>query len=51
LDADTRKLRLLWYNRTEDGKYIGFSDGVYDKDDEGNYTYDEDQYLKEAEAD
>lgn len=52
LYADIRKLRLLWYNRSEDGKYIGFSDGVYyGKDDNGNYTYDEDQYIKETEAD
>jgi hypothetical protein len=39
---DNRTLKLLWYNRSEDNKYIGFSDGKYDS------NYDEDDYLARA---
>ena len=38
---DKRKLKLLWYNKTEDNEYIGFSDGIYDA------NYDEDEYNEE----
>jgi hypothetical protein len=39
---DKRTLKLLWYNKSEDNKYIGFSDGAYDA------GYDEDEYLAAA---
>jgi hypothetical protein len=36
---------ILWYNKDEDGKYIGFSDGVYDPE------YDENTYLDKIAVD
>jgi hypothetical protein len=34
-----KKINLLWYNKNEFGKYLGFSDGSFVKDD--NSIYDE----------
>ena len=42
---DYKELGLLWYNKDEDGKYVGFNDGIYDED------YDEIKYIKESSAD
>jgi hypothetical protein len=42
---DYKELGLLWYNKDENGKYIGFSDGIADED------YDEIKYIKESSAD
>ena len=41
---DTRTMQLLWYNKSEDNVYIGFSDGIYDAD------YDEEEYLNTVRA-
>lgn len=35
-----KKLQMLWYNKSENNEYLGFSDGVYE---EGGY--DEEAYL------
>ena len=40
-----KNLELLWHNKDENGKYIGFSDGYFDKD------YDEIEYLELTAAD
>lgn len=51
---NTKTLGFLWYNKTQEGKYIGFSDGVVDfkRDTNGNKItpeaidpYDELEYL------
>lgn len=51
---NTKTLGFLWYNKTQEGKYIGFSDGVVDfkRDNNGNKItpetidpYDELEYL------
>lgn len=42
---DYKELGLLWYNKDEDGKYVGFSDGIYDE------NYDEIEYIKNSSAD
>lgn len=42
---DYKELGLLWYNKDENGKYVGFSDGIYDED------YDEIEYIKSSSAD
>lgn len=46
-DAETneKQIGLLWYNKTDENKYIGFSDGIYDP------TYDELYYLNESSFD
>ena len=38
--TNQKQIELLWYNKTDDNKYIGFSDGLYDP------NYDEIEYLK-----
>jgi hypothetical protein len=38
--TNTKGIGLLWYNKNDNGQYVGFSDGIYDKD------YDEIEYLK-----
>ena len=40
-----KNLELLWHNKDENGKYIGFSDGYFDK------NYDEIEYLELTAAD
>jgi hypothetical protein len=35
---------LMWYNKDENNKYVGFSDGVYDS------SYDEFEYLEKAQV-
>jgi hypothetical protein len=43
--VNTKGIGLLWYNKDDNGKYLGFSDGIYDKD------YDEIKYLQDSERD
>ena len=43
-DGETKIIRATWYNKTEENKFIGFSDGVVDID------YDEEVYLNEFET-
>lgn len=38
--GEAKQIGLIWYNKDADDKYIGFSDGIYDK------AYDEMTYLK-----
>lgn len=38
-ETNLKRMGLIWYNKDENDKYIGYSDGVYDED------YDELQYL------
>lgn len=38
-NTNLKKIGLVWYNKDENDKYIGFSDGIYDP------TYDEFDYL------
>lgn len=38
-ETNRKEIGLLWYNKSDDNKYIGFSDGLYDPD------YDEDYYI------
>ena len=40
--TNRKELEVLWYNKTENNEYIGFSDGLYDPD------YDEIEYLKKS---
>ena len=40
-----KDIEMLWFNKTEDDEYVGFSDGLYD------LTYDEIEYLKKANQD
>lgn len=37
-----RTLEILWYNKDEDNKYIGYSDGIYDE------NYNEKEYLEKT---
>jgi hypothetical protein len=50
IDVDTlalnqKEIGLIWYNKTEDNEYVGFSDGIYDPD------YDEAEYLSKTAQD
>lgn len=45
-EANNKKeIELLWYNKTDENKYIGFSDGLFD------LNYDEIEYLKVSNQD
>ena len=41
-ETNRKELEVLWYNKTENNEYVGFSDGLYDP------TYDEIEYLKKS---
>ena len=43
-DGETKIIRATWYNKTEDNKFIGFSDGVVDTE------YNEEEYQNEFET-
>ena len=43
-ETNDKQLGLLWYNKDDNNKYLGFSDGVYDE------NYDEREYLVEVSA-
>ena len=43
--TNQKKIGLMWYNKDENNKYLGFSDGVYEK------AYDELEYLRESSYD
>ena len=40
-----KDMEMLWFNKTENDEYVGFSDGLYD------LAYDEIEYLKKANQD
>lgn len=42
---DYKEFGLLWFNKDDNGKYLGFSDGIYDPE------YDEIKYINESAAD
>ncbi len=43
MDGDnTKNISILWYNKDENNRYLGFSDGIYDP------NYDEITYIKLA---
>ena len=44
-ETNIKQMGLVWYNKTDDNRYTGFSDGYED------LAYDELQYLKEKWAD
>lgn len=44
-EENDKQLGLIWYNKTENNEYVGFSDGVFD------FNYDEIKYRKESYAD
>lgn len=39
-ETNKKEMELLWFNKTENNEYIGFSDGLFD------LNYDEIEYLK-----
>lgn len=43
--TNLKEIGLLWYNKSEENKYLGFSDGLYDPD------YDELDYLERSYVD
>ena len=43
-ETNDKQLGLLWYNKDDNNKFLGFSDGVYDE------NYDEREYLVEVSA-
>jgi hypothetical protein len=50
--TNQKTLRFLWYNKTESNKYIGFSDGVVTRNEDGSiFEYDEIDYLNASEVD
>ena len=40
-NSNQKQINVLWINKNENNKYLGFSDGIYDP------TYDEDEYKDE----
>lgn len=44
-ETNDKRMGLIWYNKTENDEYVGFSDGINQPD------YDEIAYLKESYAD
>ena len=60
-DTRQKEISLLWYNKTEDNTYLGFSDGIAYKQGDNDiatitgtdyrYLYDENNYLIESETD
>ncbi len=50
--TNQKTLGFLWYNKTEDNKYVGFSDGVVTRnEDDSIFDYDEITYLNDSEVD
>lgn len=50
--TNQKTLGFLWYNKTEDNKYIGFSDGIVTRNEDGSiFDYDEITYLNDSEVD
>lgn len=41
-DTNRKELEVLWYNKTENNEYVGYSDGLFD------LNYDEIEYLKKS---
>lgn len=50
LESSTKEknISLLWYNKTEDNTYVGFSDGIAQKDSVSYQNYDETTFLNET---
>lgn len=49
--TNSKTLGFLWYNKSDDQKYLGFSDGIVDIDENGNIIpYDELEYLNETKS-
>lgn len=49
--TNKKQLGFLWYNKTEENKYIGFSDGRVEIDNNGKIIpYDELKYLEKKES-
>ena len=47
----SKEISLLWYNKTKDNTYLGFSDGIAEKDGQSARYYDENYYLDQQEED
>ena len=51
-EYNTKAITPVWFNKTDDGKYIGFSDGIYDyleaPSDLIGKEYTEDLYINDA---
>jgi uncharacterized protein YfbU (UPF0304 family) len=49
--TNKKQIGFLWYNKTEENKYIGFSDGVVEIDENSEIIpYDELEYLEKKES-
>ena len=50
--SNYKMLELVWYNKDDDNKYVGFGDGRILRDDDGNIIpYDEIEYIKTKQED
>jgi hypothetical protein len=50
--SNYKTLELVWYNKDDDNKYVGFGDGRILRDDDGNIIpYDEIEYIKTKQED
>jgi hypothetical protein len=50
--TNQKTIGFLWYNKTEENQYIGFSDGIITYNEDGSrFEYDEIEYLDKTEAD
>jgi hypothetical protein len=47
-----RNIYSIWYNKNENNEFIGFTNGVLEKNQiqDSQYTYDEDTYQYEYET-
>jgi hypothetical protein len=43
-----KNIKLVWYNKDDNNKYIGFSDGRVSRDEDTIIDYDEKKYLEKA---
>ena len=50
-ETNRKSVELLWYNKTENNDYIGFSDGVVVFENDKVKLYDEIDYLKRSHTD
>ena len=46
-----KEIGLLWYNKSKDNTYLGFSDGISTQDGNSKRYYDENSYLEEQQGD
>lgn len=48
ITSHMKSLAVSWYNKSTDDKYIGFSDGIISKDQDGNIIqYDEREHIQQ----